>query len=81
MRKILRRYFSDTFLGWQYLHNYSHHRLGRIWVFWSDDLEALPVIVSSQMIFGYGEIFDDTEDIFLASFIYSSKCMIEQREL
>nr|VDD56608.1 unnamed protein product [Brassica oleracea] len=24
--------FSDTFSGGQYLHNYSHHRLGRIWV-------------------------------------------------
>lgn len=39
--------FSDTFPGWKYLHNYSYHRLGRIWVCWSDDVEIVPVMVSA----------------------------------
>lgn len=30
--KSFLKIFSDTFSGGQYLHNYSHHRLGRIWV-------------------------------------------------
>ncbi|KAH0872433.1 hypothetical protein HID58_069795 [Brassica napus] len=72
--------FSATFQGWQYLHDYSHHRLGRIWVCWSEDVEVVPVLVSAQMITCWVK-FKDTGDIFLASFIYGSNCMMERRDL
>ena len=72
--------FSATFQGCQYLHNYSHHRLGRIWVCWSEDVEVVPVLVSAQMITCWVK-FKDTGDIFLASFIYGSNCMMERRDL
>ncbi|CDY09502.1 BnaC02g20440D [Brassica napus] len=31
--------FDAIFPGWSCVHNYSSHRLGRIWVCWSDDVE------------------------------------------
>ncbi|KAG5378430.1 hypothetical protein IGI04_026272 [Brassica rapa subsp. trilocularis] len=42
--------FDLTFPGWGYLHNYSHHGLGRIWVRWSDEVEVCHVFTSAQMI-------------------------------
>ena len=72
--------FSATFQGWQYLHDYSHHILGRIWVCWSEDVEVVPVLVSAQMITCWVK-FKDTGDIFLASFIYGSNFMMERRDL
>ncbi|KAF2590188.1 hypothetical protein F2Q70_00039696 [Brassica cretica] len=78
--KSFQQVFSDTFPGWHYLHNYSHHRLGRIWVCWSGDVEIVPVMVSAQMIAVWVR-FKDTADVFLASFIYGSNCPMERREL
>ncbi|CDY19693.1 BnaC09g29490D [Brassica napus] len=72
--------FSDTFPGWHYLHNYSHHRLGRILVCWSDDVEIVPVMVSAQMITVWVR-FKDTTEVFLASFIYGSNFPVERLEL
>ena len=72
--------FSDTFPGWHYLHNYSHHRLGRILVCWSDDVEIVPVMVSAQMITVWVR-FKDTTEVFLASFIYGSNFPVERLDL
>lgn len=74
------RIFTATFPGWQCLHNYSHHRLGRIWVCWSDEVEVVPVLISVQMITCWIR-FKGTEDICLSSFVYASNCMVERREL
>lgn len=74
------RSFNATFPGWQCLHNYSHHRLGRIWVCWSEAVDVVPVLVSSQMITCLVR-FKESNDIFLASFVYASNCMVERREL
>lgn len=56
--------FNVTFLGWQCLHNYSHHRLGRILVCWSESVDVVPVLVSSQMITCLVR-FKESNDIFL----------------
>lgn len=72
--------FNATFPGWNYVHNYSHHRFGRIWVCWSDEVDVIPVLVSSQMTMCWVRI-NVTEDIFLASFVYASNCVVERREL
>ncbi|KAH0872153.1 LOW QUALITY PROTEIN: hypothetical protein HID58_069515, partial [Brassica napus] len=45
-----KKIFDATFPGWSCLNNYSNHRLCRIWVCWSDDVEVCPVSVSAQMI-------------------------------
>lgn len=42
--------FQSTFPGWSSLTNYDHHRLGRIWVVWSDAVEVVPVLITAQMI-------------------------------
>lgn len=72
--------FDATFPGWSYLHNYSHHRLGRIWVCWSDDVEAVPVFTSAQMITIWLR-YKSSGDTFLCSFVYASNCAIERRQL
>lgn len=74
--------FTATFPpSWKCLHNYSHHRLGRIWVCWSDDeVEVQPVLVSSQMVTCWVR-FKGTGEIVLSSFVYASNCQIERREL
>ena len=72
--------FDATFPGWSCLHNYSSHRLGRIWVCWSDAVEIVPVSTSAQMITVWVR-YKATGDTFLCSFVYASNCMIERREL
>lgn len=72
--------FDSTFPGWSYVHNYSSHWLGRIWVCWSDAVEVIPVSTSAQMITVWVR-FTASGDTFLSSFVYASNCMIERREL
>lgn len=49
-QRIFQKIFDSIFPGWNCLHNYSHHRLGRIWVCWSAGVEVVLVLVSAQMI-------------------------------
>lgn len=72
--------FSSTFPGWQCLHNYSYHRLGRIWVCWSEEVDVVPVLVSAQTITCWVR-FKGSGDTFLASFVYAYNCPIARREL
>lgn len=72
--------FDAAFPGWNCIHNYSHHRLGRIWVCWSEEVEVCPVLTSSQMITVWWR-YKSMGDTFLCSFIYASNCPIERREL
>ncbi|KAH0864572.1 hypothetical protein HID58_081783, partial [Brassica napus] len=66
--------------SWSCLHNYTHHRLGRIWVVWSEEMEVCHVLTSAQMITVWVK-YKSTGDTFLCSFIYASNCAIERREL
>lgn len=45
-----KKVFDVTFPGWSCVHNYTNHRLGRIWVCWSAEVEVCPVSTSMQMI-------------------------------
>lgn len=74
------KFFDGTFPGWSFLHNYSHHGLGRIWVVWSAGVEVIPVLTSAQMITVWVR-YKDTGDTFLCSFVYASNCAIERRQL
>lgn len=75
-----KKIFDATFPGWSCLNNYSTHRLHRIWVCWSDEVEVCPVSVSAQMITVWVR-YKASGDTFLSSFIYASNCMIERRKL
>lgn len=72
--------FQSTFPGWSSLTNYDHHRLERIWVVWSDDVEVVPVLISAQMITCWVR-YRQTGDTFLASFIYASNFATERKQL
>ena len=45
-----KKIFEATFPGWNCINNYSHHRLGRLWVCWSEEVEVCQVLTSAQMI-------------------------------
>lgn len=75
-----KKIFDTTFPGWSCVNNYSNHRLGRIWVCWSDEVEVIPVSTSIQMITVWVR-YKASGDTFLCSFIYVSNCRIERREL
>ncbi|KAH0939050.1 LOW QUALITY PROTEIN: hypothetical protein HID58_006511, partial [Brassica napus] len=69
-----------TFPGWSYTHNYAHHRLGRIWVCWSDDVEVVHVSSSAQMITCWVR-YKSSCDFFLNSFVYGFNGASERRDL
>lgn len=72
--------FDAIFPRWSCVHNYSSHRLGRIWVCWSDDVEVCPVSTSMQMITVWVR-YKASEDTFLCSFVYASNYANERKEL
>lgn len=72
--------FDAMFSGWSYVHNYSNHRLGRIWVCWSDEVEVCHVTTSMQMITVWVK-YKATGDTFLCSFVYASNYANERRKL
>lgn len=72
--------FDATFPGWSCVHNYTNHRLGRIWVCWSDEVEVCPVSTSMQMITVWVK-YKASGDTFLCSFVYASNYANERREL
>lgn len=74
------RVFDDTFPGWSYVHNYSHHRIGRILVVWFDGVEVCLVLVSAQMITVWVK-YKGSGDNFLSSFVYASNCATERWQL
>lgn len=41
---------TTSLLGWKYLNNYDHHRLGKIWVVWSDNVSVTVLYKSAQVI-------------------------------
>lgn len=62
--------FDATFPGWSCFRNYGHHPLGRIWVYWSDEVEIVPASISAQMITSWVRI-KNLGEIMLASFVYA----------
>lgn len=66
--------------GWSYTTNYDHHRLGRIWVVWSDAVEIIPIIKSAQHITCSVRIVNSGAT-FLCTFVYVSNFSAERRAL
>ena len=62
------------------INNYSHHRLGRLWVCWSDEVEVCHVLTSAQMITVWVR-YKSTGATFLCSFSYGENCAVERRVL
>lgn len=73
---ILSRVFRD----WDYMSNYEHHSLGRLWVVWRSSVRMSPVYKSDQMITCSVLKPGDTEEFF-CSFIYAQNTVEERRSL
>lgn len=69
-----------TFPGWSYIQNYDHHRLGSIWVFWSEKVEVVHVTSSAQMITCWVRL-KSSGDFFLGSYVYAFNDARERRAL
>ncbi|KAL0657477.1 hypothetical protein Bca4012_078062 [Brassica carinata] len=72
--------FDATFPGWKFVHNYSNHRLGRIWVCYSDEVDVHLVSTSAQIITLWVK-YKESGDTFLCSFVYAFNKANERREL
>ena len=70
---------TATLPGWQYIHNYDHHRLGKICVVWSDNVNVTVLYKSSQIITVW--VTSSTGEQFLCSCIYASNFQNERRHL
>ncbi|XP_013632914.1 PREDICTED: uncharacterized protein LOC106338497 [Brassica oleracea var. oleracea] len=62
-----------------YIHNYNHHRLGKICVVWSDNVNVTVLYKSSQIITVW--VTSSTGEQFLCSCIYASNFQNERRHL
>lgn len=66
--------------GWSSMTNYDHHRLGRIWACWSNEVVITPILKSSQQITCSVSIQNKGINM-VCSFIYASNSPTERRLL
>ncbi|KAF8090519.1 hypothetical protein N665_0475s0053 [Sinapis alba] len=71
---------SSAFPHWSAISNYEHHRLGKLWVVWNQEVRITPCFKSSQMI-TVSVLMGGMEEEFLCSFVYASNVPEERREL
>lgn len=71
---------GSMFRNWSILKNYEHHRLGRIWVVWKNNVRLTPFFKSSQVITCSVKLESVQEDIF-CSFVYASNTAEERKGL
>ena len=74
------RLTGTIFLNWSVLTNYEHHRLGRIWVVWRNNVRLTPCFKSSKLITCSVKI-DALQEEFFCSFVYASNLVEERKEL
>ena len=64
---------------WNFLNNYDHHRLGKIWVFWDENVSVSLVYKSAQCITVW--FTSETGEEFLCSCVYASNFTAERQRL
>ncbi|KAJ4894899.1 Uncharacterized protein Rs2_21693 [Raphanus sativus] len=65
--------------NWNFLTNYDHHRLGKIWICWADNVTVTPLHKSAQSITVW--VTSDTGEQFLCSCVYASNFATERQSL
>ncbi|KAF8109181.1 hypothetical protein N665_0101s0011 [Sinapis alba] len=65
--------------GWEYMSNYEHNALERIWVVWKSNVRLTPVFKSDQIITMPMKL-QGNEDEFFCSFVYARNTMEERKE-
>lgn len=76
----MQRIVSSAFPHWSAISNYEHHRLGRLWVVWSQEVHVTPCFKSYQLI-TVSVLLDGMTEEFLCSFVYASNFFEDRREL
>ena len=71
---------SSVFKDWDFMSNYEHNRLGRLWVVWHSSVRITPVYKSNQLITCSILLPGEDED-FLCSFVYALNTVEERRSL
>lgn len=71
---------SDVFRDWEFMANYEHNALGRIWVVWKPNVRLSPVFKSDQIITCSVKI-QEMEEEFFCSFVYARNTVEERKEL
>ena len=71
---------SSVFQGWDFVSNYEHNNLGRLWVVWKSSVRLTPVYKSNQLITVSVLLPGESEEFF-CSFIYALNTMEERRSL
>lgn len=74
------RIVGEVFEGWNFMGNYEHHRLGRLWVVWRPTVRLTPVYKSAQII-TCSVLLPGREEEFFCSFIYAFNTTEERKEL
>ena len=65
--------------NWNFLTNYDHHRLGKIWVCWAGDVSVTLLFKSAQCVTVW--VTSDTGKQFLCSCVYASNFEVDRQYL
>ncbi|XP_056842877.1 uncharacterized protein LOC130495492 [Raphanus sativus] len=71
---------SSVFQGWDFMANYEHNHLGRLWVVWEQSVRMTPVYKSDQLITVSVLLPGESEEFF-CSFVYALNTVEERRIL
>ena len=71
---------GTMFKNWSILTNYEHHRLGRIWIVWRNNVRLTPFYKSSQLIRCSIKL-EAMKEEFFCSFVYASNLDEGRKEL
>lgn len=71
---------QSIFPGWSSATNYDNHRLGRIWVVWSNDVTLTPLLKSSQHITCSVHVASSGIQL-VCTFVYASNFLSDRRAL
>lgn len=71
---------SSVFQNWEFMSNYEHNNLGRIWVVWKPSVRLTPVFKSSQLV-TCSVLLQGKEEEFFSSFVYALNTVEERKSL
>lgn len=75
-----KKIISSVFQDWDFLANYEHNQLGRLWVVWQSTVRVTPVYKSNQII-TCSVLFPGESEEFMCSFVYALNTVEERRSL
>ncbi|GJX71319.1 non-LTR retroelement reverse transcriptase-like protein [Tanacetum coccineum] len=71
---------SRVFNGWSSMSNYEHHRLGRLWVVWKQNVRVIPLFKSSHVI-SCSILVEGRLEEMLITFVYALNTPEERKAL